>query len=475
MKSVWLKGLGSIESVSLRIVKWEIAAAAIVIVCALATAWPVIHGMATSSLWIDEFYSVQKFASKGPGHVLTHYTVPNNHIFFNLLNSFTLDSDSLYLPWRVRLWSFAFVAFGAVLLLWYFTKAGKVLEGSILVFLMLANVDYLDLILQARGYGLLSLGAIVCCVASSRWFERRDSLTVAVVALSVWLATWAVPTFVLFGGALMALLWVTSKDGRWLVAGTLCLLAIACSYLPVHKELIGNSSTFAKDWGKGFADWNSISSLLSGNLFFGAKSWLVFIGVMGIAGGAVIVSKDLKEMDRGALCLGLAVLATYAIALKLETLLVRTVAFTVIPCGYLAAAVFRRLTFWQNLKSIRVAGMLLVVLGVTFITIQSRKTYKFIPIEAWMETARCIEKHFPQNTKIVAQFRSRQLRAYLSKDYPVSTAFDVTKFLAGKQIVVDSAFKKKDRFDTSVMPNGYEKIAIPQRRGDPQTIYYFPQ
>ena len=46
--------------------------------------------MATTSLWNDELYSIAGYIAKGPLFTMTSESyIPNNHIFFNLLNSVT--------------------------------------------------------------------------------------------------------------------------------------------------------------------------------------------------------------------------------------------------------------------------------------------------------------------------------------------------------------------------------------------------
>ena len=74
---------------------------------------------------------------------------------------------------------------------------------------------------------------------------------------------------------------------------------------------------------------------------------------------------------------------------------------------------------------------------------------------------------------MVAQFRPQWLTIYLSADYPLTKQFDMAKFMAGKQIVVDSSFWRKDRFQIDNLPQGYALKTVPQRRGEKQTIYFW--
>jgi hypothetical protein len=100
---VWSRSTQKIERFASRLEKREYLAALIVLVRAFLCAWPVIRGLAKTSLWNDEIWSIENFSSKGPVFVATHYR-NNHHVFFDLLNSPT-PGESMYLPWRARMWS----------------------------------------------------------------------------------------------------------------------------------------------------------------------------------------------------------------------------------------------------------------------------------------------------------------------------------------------------------------------------------
>jgi hypothetical protein len=52
--------------------------------------------------------------------------------------------------------------------------------------------------------------------------------------------------------------------------------------------------------------------------------------------------------------------------------------------------------------------------------------------------------------------------------------FDTAKFMAAKQIVVDSSFMPERRFQINQLPRGYAATTVRQRRGGKQTIYFWP-
>src|SRR5256885_15575932 len=82
----------------------ELILALLLVIAALVYAWPEIKGMATTSLWQDELYTIDRFSSRGPNYVLTNYNA-NNHIFFNILSSLTIGRHPFH-PFSARFWSF---------------------------------------------------------------------------------------------------------------------------------------------------------------------------------------------------------------------------------------------------------------------------------------------------------------------------------------------------------------------------------
>lgn len=298
----------------------------------------------------------------------------------------------------------------------------------------------------------------------------------------VWLGAWTVPTFGFFGAALLLTLLVYSRDWRWLPSGACALLAILLAYWPVRISLLEILRTYPAVWGKEFANWDAINDLLSPYVLFGMGSWFtLLVSVLLIAG--ICCSRIETAEEKASLCVGLAVLVTFVACLKMETAAKRTVAFTVIPFAFVAATLLTNYFRKPAFRSFRLLLMSAIVVAAFIFALHLRTTFHFKPIEAWRETARKIETRFPKGTEIVAQFRPQWLKVYLSPDYPVVRTFDPRKFLAGKQIVVDSSFKLqqenaeqavKARFPVHALPPGYQTETVPQRRGAMQKIYFSP-
>jgi len=81
----------------------ELILALLLVIAALIYTWPEIKGMATTSLWQDELYTIDGFSSKGPNYVMTNYSA-NNHLFFNILSSLTIGRHP-FQPFSARFWS----------------------------------------------------------------------------------------------------------------------------------------------------------------------------------------------------------------------------------------------------------------------------------------------------------------------------------------------------------------------------------
>jgi hypothetical protein len=454
-----------------KVMMLELILALLLVIAALIYAWPEIKGMATTSLWQDELYTIDGFSSKGPNYVMTNYSA-NNHLFFNILSSLTIGRHP-FQPFSARFWSFVWLILTIAVTPLYYALARRPFDGGAQLFLLLANVPALDLALQARGYGFLAFGALLCMILAWQYFRRPSLISLIGLPLVVWLATWTVPTFVFFGGGLLLAMLAYSRDRRWLVSGVSALIAILVVYWPVHASALESVDSYSKIWGKQFANWNVISDLLSTFLLFQSANWITFsVAILVVI--ALCRGRARSAKAKASLCAGSAVLITLAICLKMGTPPQRSVAYLVVPIAFILVTVLTELSRKGVLRKFRLQMMTLVVVAAFAFVLHAGKGFHFRPIEAWLETAHRIEKHFPKGTEVVAQFRPEWLRVYLPADYPLTKKLDTAKFVTGKQIVVDSAFLPKDRFRIDQLPKGYALENVPQQRGGQQTIYFWP-
>lgn len=448
----------------------EWVATLILLIAALVYVWPEIEGMATTSLWQDELYTINRFSSKGLGFVLTHYNA-NNHIFFNSISSLTLGDDP-YQPLAARLWSFICVALTVGIALLYYGLARRPFDAGAQLFFFLANMPTLDLALQARGYGFLAFAAFLCMILTWQYFRRASLTSLLGLPVVVWLATWTVPTFVFFGGGLLIVLFAYTRDWRWLLAGIAALLAIILSYWPIYRSLLLGLNSYSKDWGKQFANWDAISDFFSTHVLFRAPNWITFLVaiylVMMMCRGGRRSAKN-----KASLCAGWAILFTLFVCLVMKTPPQRTIAYLAGPVAFILVTLSTELFRAGAWRKLRAPFMIAVAVASLTLASHWRQSFHFRPIESWLATAHRVERRFPKGTEVVAQFRPQWLRVYLSPDYPIVPKFDLKKFRSGQQIVVDSSFWTKSRFPLKVLPAAYGVETVPQRRGAQMQSIYF--
>ena len=85
-----------------------------------------IYGNSIQPICTDEAFSIVNFAQQPIAHLLTYYPLPNNHIFFNLLNHFASKISGDYL------------------------LSGRLLSGAFYVLLICGNFLFIQKIIQNR-------------------------------------------------------------------------------------------------------------------------------------------------------------------------------------------------------------------------------------------------------------------------------------------------------------------------------------
>lgn len=446
----------------------ELLAAVAIIVTAGANLWTMLQAMATTSLWNDEIYSVLKFSGPGPWTAITDYHVANNHMFFNLVNALTPGAGSVA-PLRARLWSFIAVLLALGLLLWHFGRRRRFLGGALAFTVIAGQGDMLDLTLQARGYGFLCLAAVAVTLAIAHFFETRSAATLCWLAGTSILGAWTIPTFVLFSGSVLLLLWAALRARAVFYCGAAVALCVAALYGIVFEQLMHEMTTYAEQWGESYAGLSAVFDTLT-YLWPTLTPWVAMVVIV----VTLVAPYHLPPAPPAlaARLLSAAVFACFALFLFQKTPQIRTTFFVVIPLAYVLITVFSELlrsrgaTVWLASS---IATALLVVSGVR----AHGKQYSFTPMEAWLEVATYIHDHFPPGTTVHAPFRSQHLKLYLDPAYPLAGDFDAASFSAGRQVHVDGTFGRK-LFDPHEYSDRGVTVQIPQRRGGYQAIAFVP-
>jgi hypothetical protein len=174
---------------------WKIAGllcAAVIVSITLYRAWPIWHFKATSSLRNDEIMSIVSYTSQGFVPAISTYSLARNHIFYNVVSSLIPGADST-LPLRARLISFVSVIGSLGLLVAYSARRGWLLPGLACAGLVAVNFFAMDRVLEARGYGLIFLFAMLSCVGFAEWLRTRGKVWLNVMAVSCVLGTYTLP------------------------------------------------------------------------------------------------------------------------------------------------------------------------------------------------------------------------------------------------------------------------------------------
>ena len=450
-----------------RLIAFVLIAVVLALVCLY------MYYMATTSLWNDELYSIRHFSSQGIWHVLSDYHVPNNHIFFNLLNVLTPVSDP-YTPLTARFLSFVSVlACFAVGVVWLWRR-GLLFEAGVFVFVGFANVRNLDLMMEARGYGLICLFAICCIVLVCRYLEAGSKKAIWTAAGATILGTWTVPTFMGFGGPLMFLAFALRPRWNALGAGALAATGVIAVHLPVVEQIIQNAARFGEAWGRPFATWTGVESSASLYLFPNVEPAWAF-GLLVVTLSAILLTGGSKSVAPVAQrAVALSVIVFFAGCLVLETPLVRTTQFVAIPVAFLAGLMAARLL--AQTPSVLGSCTRCSILGGMFVlTINTILSLSFTAKENWQDTAEFINTVFPQDIEIAVPSRKPWLDPYLEGVRTFEDVVDIERFAMGRQIVVADRYLKipvEERFVGGAHASVAVDVQMRQRHGRYQLISF---
>jgi hypothetical protein len=77
----------------------------------------------------------------------------------------------------------------------------------------------MDRVLEARGYGLIFLFAMLGCVAFAEWLRTRRKVWLNLMAVLCVLGTYTLPFYVVFAGGLLLLAFLYRPSRETLLAG----------------------------------------------------------------------------------------------------------------------------------------------------------------------------------------------------------------------------------------------------------------
>ncbi len=394
------------------------------------------------SLWQDEIYSITKYSSRGAGTTVTTYDVANNHIFFNLLNSLTPGAGS-YDPARARLWSIVATVATPVVGLVELGRRRMVLAGALLFAVFATSTPWLQLSLQARGYGVLGLATMVVAVAVWAHLEhgRRSSLVTAAIASVI--GCWTVPSFAFFVAPLWIALLAVRRTREVAVAAAVAGGVTVAVYLPVAGQLTSQFGSYGTQFEPEFQTPRDVAASLHSYLMGDAGPVITAVWVVGLLavvpvtlGWPAGVGRTVRDEARVLLA---SVAAFILICLILRSAPARTTAFVAVALAVATAVSLGALARQTSIGRVHVAA--LVVLAVAAVTtivgVRSQADPDtWIPIENWTGAADYLAAVLPAGTEIFADPPSPNLGHYLHDGQTLARHFDAQAFAEGKMAIV---------------------------------------
>jgi hypothetical protein len=197
-----------------------------------------IYGFKTSYPAYDEVFSAVNCAGLHPFQTASYYMLPNNHIFFNLVNHFLgPDPSSRIVTGRI-LAGIAFAILIPFLFFWLKRKTNSRFYATLFCALMFLQFPVWGFSFQARGYSFLLLCAWVSFITLDKYLKDNYRPTLWLHAACIIIGLWSVPTFLFWEVALLLYFGVSmiaKKRLDWpgvqthLIAGATVFLV----YLPV--------------------------------------------------------------------------------------------------------------------------------------------------------------------------------------------------------------------------------------------------
>lgn len=437
--------------------------------------------MLPSSLWIDEIISIRDYSGNGPLAALTTYHEPNNHIFYNFLQSLMPWRGS-YEPLAARFLSLAFTSAGAVAGAQLLFRRHLWFEGSLFVLVIGYSSSLLAVLLNARGYGLQFFLTILLLWMAASYSERESRRDLVGMSLTTALAVWVAPSILLFlvpFYGMYATLLAPRREVVYAIFATCALILVM--HLPVLREFLIAFMDYDDAHGAFFGSWQSfllVFQVISGDFH---PYGIIGLAFLSLAYGTLLKTRALrwKASVLQTLCLLSLVAFFFALILARLSANVPPRVFAgfapalLLPLMVLPIDFLRRLMGPASLKSC--IGLFVVVVMLVYPGREKLQNVSYLPIENWKGTAAFIHDAFPEGTAVWSFFRPELLQLYLNDSYPLTREFDQSSFERGEMIVVDSDFWAGDRYTDRVDSDAFGIVRIPQFRNAYQAVIFQPR
>lgn len=194
-------------------------------------------GAFTSVPAYDEVFSAVNCANVRPLQTLAYYMLPNNHVFFNLVNNLVFHPvyDKV-LTGRI-ISGLSQIVLAAVLYWWLFKKLNSRIYALLYTTLLLLQFPVWGFSFQARGYALYLLCAFISLIGTEQYFTNRNSTWLIFQAAATIVGFCIMPSFLFWysGIVCFAILYCASRrriDMSFFKAQLFAGICIYCFYLP---------------------------------------------------------------------------------------------------------------------------------------------------------------------------------------------------------------------------------------------------
>ena len=439
--------------------------AAVLITIALFQAWPIWSFKATSSLREDEIMAVVRYTSKGFVPAVTKYNIARNHVFYNIVSSLIPGADST-IPLRARLVSFVAVLGSLAVLIAYAARRRWLLPGLACAGLVAGSFAPMDTVLEARGYGLIFLFAMLSSVAFSEWIRTHSRFWLNLMAVSCVLGTYTLPFYVLFGGSLLLLGFLYRPSRETFLAGFLSLAAITMLYLPIAAKIYSVFGEYADRYEKTFISrFQSMDGVFLSLQYF-IPSEVLQIGALNftlLAMAAllfVIFGRFAARPDRISFTgVAVSILAFLAFCLYCRIVPLRVASFLAAPMAFLSVLVIGSILSSRSLAPVRPHIDVLFTVLAAVVMLRSEVAQPLVARADWRSLGVLIERAFPADIRIWMAGDSPALLEWnlSSRAKPEVGALDRDSMSEGKLVALEGYTKpadEKQRFRWEELPEG---------------------
>jgi hypothetical protein len=434
------------------------------------------------SLWNDELFSVIKFSGAGVGHTVTTYSSANNHVFFNLLNALTPGAGSVE-PLHARWWSIVAVLAMQAIALHEFFRRRWYLAGAGLFALFATSSYWLDLTLQARGYGILGLAALVSCATVWRYLDDPRRRHLVVLGLATLVGTWTVPSYLMFGAPLWAALFVVVRRREIVAGAALSMAAVAAVYAPIVGQVRAEMSGYEAQWGRQYTGLDDVATTLRVYLLrVDPLPGRLLDTALPLLGGFLLVLAGLvlpvtAEVRRLVVVLMGATGAFFAANLWVGTSALRTTAFAVVPVAFVLMAVvgtlIDRMPPVDRTHLARAAlpalGLVVILGGAVVEGVHRPPAELQLPVQDWRSAGAYVDRTFPEGSQLASTHDEFDVlrRAYVQGRFTSDLRPDPSPGLAtGRTVLIDSSVDDPPDYDFGRIASAYSEARFRQRSGD---------